>query len=593
MSDLPIINVRGDIESFVSDRPGSSTREKGEYFLEWICQRRLPETNEDDLVELDGCGDQGIDAAAFAYGRMYIVQAKYGSAHRSDAVKAFNTVSMSVRSYLDGSSTELPLKLIDFLEDVRYRHQIELKDIPLVALYVTSAEFTESERVQYRALCRDNPHLLIEDLVEIAAFIRESQEHKPSVGGDLHLASVPIVVNDGSAYLCVANLGSLASFARTAGPKLFEANVRSYLSRTSVNKGIASTLLEDPSKFFYYNNGVTIVCESISVQDQVLTLDGAQVVNGCQTVSEILKAAAISAKQKKELSGSILVKVIAAKDDGLRQKISQSTNSQNAVRTRDFLSMANEQKKLQRAFKRIGYYYEISRGQSALLSAAHKRDYTGLSQFRYLEKPGARFRRIIAFDSQQCFLAAYVDKPGAAKNTLGQHHPLDAEYDELFEGCQSDDPIHHLLPMLVYEASAEYDYGLGNQGWKGHARLFYVCVVFRVIAEALRILELTELPEHNQIRHPRIVGTAASHLFTVEEVGMALLSIADEVCVDFNDQIKTREDYNERNSYRRDAQRRDREIGDILTARIHRWLKRRSERELLRRMDDILRPYFS
>ncbi|MHA7245136.1 AIPR family protein [Paeniglutamicibacter antarcticus] len=45
--------------------------------------------------------------------------------------------------------------------------------------------------------------------------------------------------------------------------RLFDKNIRSILKATETNETLHETLSSEPSKFWYYNNGITIVAESM------------------------------------------------------------------------------------------------------------------------------------------------------------------------------------------------------------------------------------------------------------------------------------------------------------------------------------------
>ena len=85
-------------------------------------------------------------------------------------------------------------------------------------------------------------------------------------------------------------------YYNTYGNSLFARNIRYYKGSTSVNQGIRNVLKEEPENFFYYNNGITIICDSmtpIKVQpsdynmNAFFNIDNPQIVNGCQTVNSI------------------------------------------------------------------------------------------------------------------------------------------------------------------------------------------------------------------------------------------------------------------------------------------------------------------
>lgn len=82
--------------------------------------------------------------------------------------------------------------------------------------------------------------------------------------------------------------------------ELFEENIREYLGTQGINNGIIKTLKDsvDRANFFYYNNGITIICEKCETIKGTdvdkdgkniygFKLDNPQIVNGCQTVNSI------------------------------------------------------------------------------------------------------------------------------------------------------------------------------------------------------------------------------------------------------------------------------------------------------------------
>jgi hypothetical protein len=131
------------------------------------------------------------------------------------------------------------------------------------------------------------------------------------------------------------------------GPRILEANVRSFLSQNnSVNKGIRDTLREQPERFMAYNNGVVIVADEAHLERAadgspgIAWLKGMQVVNGGQTMASIFFT-------RKKYSGVDLRKVrVPAKiivlrrsdelaEDALIADISRYANSQSAVKGSD------------------------------------------------------------------------------------------------------------------------------------------------------------------------------------------------------------------------------------------------------------------
>ncbi|KQN74729.1 abortive phage infection protein [Duganella sp. Leaf61] len=131
------------------------------------------------------------------------------------------------------------------------------------------------------------------------------------------------------------------------GPRILEANVRSFLSQTNtVNKGIRDTLRDQPSRFMAYNNGIVIVADQAHLERAadgspgIGWLKGMQVVNGGQTMASIfftkkknpgidLRSVRVPAKV------IILHRSDEVSEDALIADISRFANSQSAVKASD------------------------------------------------------------------------------------------------------------------------------------------------------------------------------------------------------------------------------------------------------------------
>jgi hypothetical protein len=77
------------------------------------------------------------------------------------------------------------------------------------------------------------------------------------------------------------------------GVSLFEKNVRNPLEKSSINREIENTLKNNPSYFWYYNNGITAITRSIpevSPQSHEFEVIGLQIINGAQTAYSIYNA---------------------------------------------------------------------------------------------------------------------------------------------------------------------------------------------------------------------------------------------------------------------------------------------------------------
>lgn len=134
---------------------------------------------------------------------------------------------------------------------------------------------------------------------------------------------------------------------------LFDENIREWLgdSKGSINSGIIRTLkdINQRSLFLYYNNGITINCnsgirKSVENGKTILNLPQPKVVNGCQTVNSIKVALSSYSDQERNTlfeSVFVLVKVLiivssSSSDKDFYKNVVRYTNMQNVVNEKMF-----------------------------------------------------------------------------------------------------------------------------------------------------------------------------------------------------------------------------------------------------------------
>jgi hypothetical protein len=144
---------------------------------------------------------------------------------------------------------------------------------------------------------------------------------------------------------------------------LFSANVRGFLDmlqrKTSINRGILETIQQDPSRFWAYNNGVTILTKKITTNKGKLTAQGVSVINGAQTTGVLGKAPRESAAKVR-----VLCRFIESTDPKLVEQVIEFNNTQNAIKSFDFRSNDPAQRQLASQFKRYDITY-VHRRQGA------------------------------------------------------------------------------------------------------------------------------------------------------------------------------------------------------------------------------------
>lgn len=149
-------------------------------------------------------------------------------------------------------------------------------------------------------------------------------------------------------------------------------NVRGYLGQTNYNKNIYNTIKNDCKDFFLFNNGITITCLNVtsepknSNQKYLLTLSGIQIVNGGQTLRSIydyFQNETEFDKLENLRNSFVLVRIFQIdSENGLRNKIAEYTNSQNAISPIDLKSVSQIQIDLENYLKNQNILYARKAG---------------------------------------------------------------------------------------------------------------------------------------------------------------------------------------------------------------------------------------
>ncbi|MGP1720042.1 AIPR family protein [Shewanella frigidimarina] len=168
----------------------------------------------------------------------------------------------------------------------------------------------------------------------------------------------------------IEDLSSLSDVKLDFGV-LFD-NVRGFVLRSKYNSNITTSLKEEPSKFFMYNNGITIVAKSIKSRSInggkkfILELCDFQILNGGQTVRTIHNfnsddSSVISDYLSKS---EVLVRIFNTSSDEKNSvnKIAEYTNSQNAISNIDLKSLSSEQIALEQYLEDFDIIYSRKMG---------------------------------------------------------------------------------------------------------------------------------------------------------------------------------------------------------------------------------------
>ena len=333
-------NIQGSIKDYAES--AKNEVEKGNNFLQWVLTRVF-EATEDDAADaiVDGANDLGIDAylpVDFSDNTIRLFQSKYGTSHSLEAIAKFKE---DAKRLLSKDVAKMRPELAQLVT------KIKEKNLKIKCCYVTD------QKVEYE-----------DDLVEIIDGERIIQRlwdriKKPAAGKKSSIKLERMLRHENT-ILGILKLRELTEFVSKNRDYVFESNIRQWMQfKTTVNKGLRETLQSNPGKFFFYNNGITIVVSDFEeLGDNFIKLHAPQIVNGAQTSNSILD----HSKRTKNMDGSMTVTIIKADDEQEQNNITKYRNSQNSVRGKDLVSLMDFHKSIKSQLRNCGYFYEIQAG---------------------------------------------------------------------------------------------------------------------------------------------------------------------------------------------------------------------------------------
>lgn len=137
---------------------------------------------------------------------------------------------------------------------------------------------------------------------------------------------------------------------------LFHSNVRFGLGNTRINKSIVKTLkdIDEKDKFIMFHNGISIVCNDYTYENDVLSLTDYSIVNGAQSTLTFYKNQNLLDENVK-----VMTKIIkTGTDQTLSELITYYSNNQNSISMRDLRSNDTIQRRLITQFETLDEEHE-------------------------------------------------------------------------------------------------------------------------------------------------------------------------------------------------------------------------------------------
>lgn len=309
---------------------------------------------------------------------------------------------------------------------------------------------------------------------------------------------------------------------------IYQKNVRRYLgSRNKINKEMKNTISNQTRDFGLFNNGITMVVSIFAEKRSTLdTWEIAEpfIVNGCQTSKTIYETIiSLKAKdsnwEKKLSSGIVMLKIVEIGNANenpeqykeLLKKITKYTNSQNAVKATDFITLEDLFTKFQEDMKvQYNLYLEIQRG--------------GWDSQKTLQKNNPNIKPLFnsqkgleeyanAFDLIKIYAAGWLRKPGLAFGKNPPFAPGGAVFKQITETKKENHSIlnsEHLYACYLLKVEADkIQFGnKANDFWLKQTRYLFYFSIIEIIRDIIKkgIKEI-----HNEFQ---VISKSIIYIFT-------------------------------------------------------------------------------
>lgn len=170
------------------------------------------------------------------------------------------------------------------------------------------------------------------------------------------------------AFYGTISAAALGEWFSKFGNRLFAKNIRFYKGDTDVNYGMKKVLLEEPEHFFYYNNGVKMLCKKIvrkaaystTTNTGLFSLEGVSLVNGAQTTGTIGTTFDQNPDQVRKAVVAIQLIDLDDAPETYKLQITKLSNTQNRIDNKEFAALDPEQERIKTElrFSDIFYLYK-------------------------------------------------------------------------------------------------------------------------------------------------------------------------------------------------------------------------------------------
>lgn len=267
---------------------------------------------------------------------------------------------------------------------------------------------------------------------DIEQYIRDCTEPFESVPQSSFLIDKPnhILDYNSNSFICNISAASIRSNWEKFGKRILAMNLRFYVKNDAIDKKIKDTVLNHSENFWYYNNGIIIICDDYKIEGNELLLKKFSIINGGQTTY---------------LLGNIpfnndfyvVAKIIKNTDQNKNQfiaDVAEASNTQKPIKIKDVIANRAEQRELKTEFSKIGMFIEVKRGEKPTAN-----------------RKWANYEKTKNNEVAQDLYSFVFLRPGSARNNISKLLQNDQSYSLIFK--QNKYSIEFLKDIIWLEKS--------------------------------------------------------------------------------------------------------------------------------------------
>lgn len=325
----------------------------------------------------DGKADRGIDAVGVDSNAKVVVfvQSKWrqdgtGSMALGDVLKFLQGVRSLLGMKVDEEPVHASEKMKSAIQEILKTPGARIRLVTASTASEQLAAEVEQPIVELLSSLNDlentEPMASHRHYSQADLFNSISEAARPAVDLELQMLDWGRASEPQKMYYGRVSASEIAGWFQAHGADLFAENIRVVIPRSDINDGILATIRDEPENFTYYNNGLTVLAQSIELGPGgalnkdvgYFRLKSASIVNGAQTVSTL--GSVLGTEAESNLGNSyVIVRCIEvpAGEEKLGQRVTRFANTQNEVSSQDFAFLDEQQHRLARELQVIGYEY--------------------------------------------------------------------------------------------------------------------------------------------------------------------------------------------------------------------------------------------